>query len=167
MKRWRKWLKRLLWLAVGGVVALLILWGVMLALMYRWVAKPPVLAETPAIVSLTPEKRGDRVYLGANWFGQRDGLPVLYLTGTPFEMGYANGVLTQKLIHQPGRFRGGAAEPRRAVSLDAVHAGIFCHLQKPAHDGTHHAGFADGNARHRARLSRRASRTWGRITTGF
>ena len=100
MSRWRKWLKRLLWLAGGGIAALLILWGVMLALMYHWVAKPPVLTETPAIVSLTPEKRGDRVYLGANWFGQRDGLPVLYLTGTPFEMGYANGVLTQKLIHR-------------------------------------------------------------------
>jgi hypothetical protein len=31
---------------------------------------------------------------------RRDNLPVLYLTGTPFEMGYANGVLTQKLIHR-------------------------------------------------------------------
>jgi hypothetical protein len=100
VNRWRKWLKRLLWLTGGSVVILLVLWGVMLALMYRWVAKPPVLAETPAIVSLTPEKRADRVYLGANWFGRREGLPVLYLTGTPFEMGYANGVLTQKLIHQ-------------------------------------------------------------------
>ena len=100
MKRWRKCLKRLLWLAGGGIAALLVLWGVMLSLMYRWVAKPPALAETPAIVSLMPVTRGDRVYLGANWFGRRDGLPVLYLTGTPFEMGYANGVLTQKLIHQ-------------------------------------------------------------------
>ncbi len=100
MNRRRKWLRRLLRLAVGGIVALLVLWGVMLALMYRWVAKPPALAETPAIVSLAPETRGDRVYLGRNWFGQRDGLPVLYLTGTPFEMGYANGVLTQKQIHR-------------------------------------------------------------------
>ena len=100
MNRRRKWLKRLLRLAGGGIVALLVLWGVMLALMYRWVAKPPALAETPAIVSLAPETRGDRVYLGRNWFGQREGLPVLYLTGTPFEMGYANGVLTQKLIHR-------------------------------------------------------------------
>jgi len=94
-----KWLRRLLWLAGGGVAALLVLWGVMLALMYHWIAKPPALAETPAIVSLAPETRGDRVYLGQNWFGRRNGLPVLYLAGTPFEMGYANGVLTQKLIH--------------------------------------------------------------------
>ena len=100
MSRRRKWLKRLLWLAGGSVVALLILWAVMYTLMYNWVAKEPVLAETPAIVSLAPETRGDRVYLGQNWFGKRDKLPVLYLTGTPFEMGYANGVLTQKQIHQ-------------------------------------------------------------------
>ena len=98
MNRRRKWLKRLLWLTGGGAVALLILWGVMLSLMYRWVAREPVLTETPAILALQPEPRGDRVYLGKNWFGQREGLPVLYLTGTPFEMGYANGVLTQKQI---------------------------------------------------------------------
>ena len=100
MNRWRKWLRRLLWLAGGVGVALLVLWGVMLALMYRWVAKPPALAEPPAIVSLAPETRGDRMYLGQNWFGKRDNLPVLFLAGTPFEMGYANGALTQKLIHR-------------------------------------------------------------------
>jgi len=100
VSRRRKWLKRLLWLAGGSVVALLILWAVMYALMYHWVAKEPVLAETPAIASLAPEPRGDRVYLGKNWFGKRENLPVLYLTGTPFEMGYANGVLTQKQIHR-------------------------------------------------------------------
>jgi hypothetical protein len=70
MNRWRKWLRRLLWLAGGSVVALLVLWGVMLALMYHWVAKPPALAKPPAIVSLVPETRGDRVYLGQNWFGK-------------------------------------------------------------------------------------------------
>jgi tetratricopeptide (TPR) repeat protein len=100
VSRWRKWLRRLLWLGGGFVVALLLLWGVMLALMYHWVAKEPVLTGQPAIVSEVPERRGDRVYLGQNWFGKREGLPVLYLTGTPFEMGYANGVLTQKQIHR-------------------------------------------------------------------
>ena len=100
MNRRRKWLRRLLWFAGGSVVLLLVLWGVMLALMYRWVAREPVLTETPAIVSLAPETRGDRVYLGQNWFGKSDNLPVLYLAGTPFEMGYANGVLTQKQIHR-------------------------------------------------------------------
>ncbi len=100
MSRRRKWLRRVLWLAGGLAVLLLLLWGVMLGLMYRWVAKPPALPTTPAILSLAPEQRGDRVYLGRNWFGEREGLPVLYLTGSPFELGYANGVLTQKLIHE-------------------------------------------------------------------
>jgi len=100
MSRRRKWLRRLLWLAAGGMVALLLLWAGMLALMYHWVAKPPALAGSPAILSLTPESRGDRVWLGRNWLGERDGLPVLYLTGTPFEMGYANGVLTQRRIRR-------------------------------------------------------------------
>jgi isopenicillin-N N-acyltransferase like protein len=100
MNRKRKWLRRLLWFAGGCVVLWLLLWGVMLMLMYRWVAKEPALTTPTTITSLTPEKRGDRVYLGANWLGKREGLPVLYLTGTPFEMGYANGVLTQEQIHQ-------------------------------------------------------------------
>jgi hypothetical protein len=100
VNRWRKWRRRLLWLACGLVVVLLVFWGTMTALMRHWVAKPPVLAAEPAITSLVPETRGDRLYVGRNWFGQREGLPVLYLTGTPFEMGYANGVLTQKLIHR-------------------------------------------------------------------
>jgi isopenicillin-N N-acyltransferase like protein len=100
VSRWRKWRRRLLWLAGGLVAALLLLWGTMTALMFHWVARPPVVAESPAITKLVPETRGDRVYLGRNWYGRREGLPVLYLTGTPFEMGYANGVLTQDLIHQ-------------------------------------------------------------------
>jgi hypothetical protein len=72
----------------------------MLWLMGRWVARPPALSSEPGIVHLAPETRGDRVYLGRNWLGRREGLPVLYLTGTPFEMGYANGVLTQRFIHR-------------------------------------------------------------------
>ena len=100
MIRKRKWLKRLLWFAGGGVVLWLLLWGTMLALMYRWVAKEPTQTTPTTITTLTPEKRGDRVYLGANWLGKREGLPVLYLTGTPFEMGYANGVLAQDQIHR-------------------------------------------------------------------
>jgi len=100
VSRWRKWRRRLLWSGGGVIGVFLLLWAGMSALMYHWVAKPPALGPTPAIVSLTPEQRGDRIYLGRNWFGRREGLPVLYLTGTPFEMGYASGVLTQAQIHR-------------------------------------------------------------------
>jgi isopenicillin-N N-acyltransferase like protein len=96
----RKWLRRLAWWGGGLVVGGAGLFGGMTALMWHWVAPPPALASPPALTQLAVAPRGDRVYLGANWLGQREGLPVLYLTGTPFEMGYANGVLTQRLIQR-------------------------------------------------------------------
>ena len=100
MSKPRRWLRRLSWAA--GILAALLLLAVlvMLGLMHRWVACPPQLAREPAMVHESVKAQGDRVYLGRNWFEHRDGLPVLYLTGTPFEMGYANGVLTEKYIHR-------------------------------------------------------------------
>lgn len=100
MNRRRPWLRRGLWASGALAGSLLVAYLIMLGLMRRWVARPPALASEPEIVRLVPEQRGDRVYLGRNWLGRREGLPVLYLTGTPFEMGYANGVLTQKFIHR-------------------------------------------------------------------
>jgi hypothetical protein len=72
----------------------------MLGLMWHWVATPPVLAEEPAIIRMTNEVRGGRVWLGRSWLEQRDGLSVIYLTGTPFEIGYADGALTQQTIRR-------------------------------------------------------------------
>jgi len=100
MSRWRKWRRRLLKCVAGFVVAIGLLYLVLWVLMWHWVPDPPSLAEEPAITRLAPERRGDRVYLGRSWLDRREGLPVLYLTGTSFEMGYANGVLTEKLIHR-------------------------------------------------------------------
>jgi hypothetical protein len=77
MNRWRKWRRRFLWLAGGLLVSVLALWGIMAALMMHWVAKPPAFTGQPVITRLVPETRGDRVYLGRNWFGRREGLPVL------------------------------------------------------------------------------------------
>ena len=99
MSRWRKWFRRLLWCLGGLVVSLVLAYAVLAALMRHWVAKPPP-APADAVLSFVPETRGDRVYVGRSWFGRREGLRVLYLTGTPFEMGHANGVLTRDLIHR-------------------------------------------------------------------
>ncbi|MBL9137316.1 MAG: hypothetical protein JNK85_15695 [Verrucomicrobiales bacterium] len=100
MKTWQKWLRRAgrAALILGVLVGLV--WVTMLGLMAYWVARPPALGELPAITRLTPESRGDREVLGRSWRETRDGLTVLYLAGTPFEMGYANGVLTQRWIHR-------------------------------------------------------------------
>ena len=64
------------------------------------ITQPPPLPSDVSITNLAVEARGDLVYLGKNWFGQREGLRVLYLTGTPFERGFANGKLTEKLVHR-------------------------------------------------------------------
>lgn len=96
-RNWRRWAP---WLGSALLVSPLLAWAVMLALMHSWVATEPMPPGTPAITGLAPEARGDRVYLGRNWLGRREGLPVLYLTGGPFEMGYANGVLTREQIHR-------------------------------------------------------------------
>lgn len=100
MSKWRRRWRRLLWVAAGLAGFLVVTYLVMLGLMWHWVATPPVLTETPAITRMTNEVRGGRVYLGRNWLEQRDGLPVLYLTGKPFEIGYANGALTQQMIRR-------------------------------------------------------------------
>ena len=100
MSKWRRRLHRLLWIGVGLVGMLGAVYLVMLGLMWRWVAQPPVLTTRPAILSQTNQTRGSRVCLGPNWFDRRDGLPVLYLTGGPFEMGYANAALTQAMIRR-------------------------------------------------------------------
>ena len=98
--KWRRRLRRLLWLAGSGLGLLLMAYFVMLGLMWKWVAKPPVMNEAPAITRLTNELHGTRLSLGHNWFDRRDGMPVLYLTGTPFEMGYANAALTREMIRR-------------------------------------------------------------------
>ncbi len=100
MKKRQKWLRRAVKAASILAVLGILVWASMLGLMARWVARPPALAEWPAITRLVPEQRGDREVLGRSWRETRDGLTVLHLAGTPFEMGYANGVLTQRWIHR-------------------------------------------------------------------
>ena len=99
MTRGQRILRRLLWTA-GVLAGLVVLaWLGMLGLMRSWVAHPPALTSPPPITQLQPETRGDRVQLGRNWLERRDGLPVLHVAGSAFELGYANGVLTQSYIH--------------------------------------------------------------------
>jgi len=59
------------------------------------IAKPPPMPADLSIMSLQPEARGGKIWLGKSWVGQREGLTVVYLKGSPFEMGYADGVLMQ------------------------------------------------------------------------
>lgn len=100
MSTWRRRIRRVAKAGIGLGVAVAVLHLILVVLVWHWAAKPPVLVDSPAILARTNEMRGGRLCLGRNWLERRDGLPVLYLTGTPFEMGYANGKLTQAMIHR-------------------------------------------------------------------
>jgi hypothetical protein len=50
-------------------------------------------------MSLKPEARDGKIWLGRSWVGEREGLTVIYLKGSPFEIGYADGVLMQAKMH--------------------------------------------------------------------
>ncbi len=45
------------------------------------------------------ESRDGKVWLGKSWAGRRDGLSVVYLKGSPLEIGYAHGALLQQQMH--------------------------------------------------------------------
>jgi hypothetical protein len=77
----------------------LVCWTAGAWLLQRWTAKPPPLPEDTTIMRLKPQSRDGRIWLGKSWVGRREGLPVVYLTGSPFELGYAAGVLQQEQIH--------------------------------------------------------------------
>ena len=95
-KRIKKWLKRIL---LGAVVLALLGWLVGAWLLQRWTARPPALPSDKAILSLKPESRDGRVWLGKSWAGQREGLTVVHLKGSPLEMGYAHGALMEAKMH--------------------------------------------------------------------
>jgi hypothetical protein len=95
-KRLKKWFK---WILLGGILLVLAAWLVGAMLLHSWEAKPPPLPADTSIMQLKPEARDGKVWLGKSWVGRRDGLLVVYLKGSPFEMGYAEGVLMQEQMH--------------------------------------------------------------------
>jgi isopenicillin-N N-acyltransferase like protein len=94
-RRLRRWILAALALVVGLPVAAV---AVMLFLMWLWLAAPPPAPPDTPLFSMNPVREGTRTTLGRNWFETQDGLNVLYLAGTPYEMGYANGVLSRELV---------------------------------------------------------------------
>jgi isopenicillin-N N-acyltransferase like protein len=91
-----KWLRRIL-LAV--LVLAVTPWAIGVWLFGTWIARPPLVPNKAALVRLTPESRDGKVWLGQSWAGRREGLPVIFLKGSPIEIGYAQGVLLQQQMH--------------------------------------------------------------------
>lgn len=83
------------------VSAVLVLGGWLLGafLMRAWTAKPPPLPADVSIMSKTPETRDGKTWLGESWVAKREGLTVIRLKGSPFEIGYASGKLLEKEMH--------------------------------------------------------------------
>jgi len=92
----KRWLKRILVLAVLLGVGGWLLGGV---LMRSWTAKPPPMPADTSILQLQPVEREGKTWLGQSWVTRREGLLVIRLKGTPFEMGYASGRLLQDQMH--------------------------------------------------------------------
>jgi isopenicillin-N N-acyltransferase like protein len=92
----KKWLKRIF---LGAIFLVLMGWLAVTLILQHCIAKPPPLPADTSIMSLKPEARDGKIWLGKSWVGQREGLTVIYLKGSPFEIGYADGVLMQDKMH--------------------------------------------------------------------
>lgn len=96
MKRVKTWLVRLL---LGAVLLALGIWVAAFLVVRHSVAQPPPLPADVSILRLKPEARDGRTFLGRSWTGEREGLPVVFLKGSPLEIGCADGVLMQDKMH--------------------------------------------------------------------
>ena len=83
----------------SAILLVLIGWLAAILIVRHSIAKPPPLPADISIMSLKPEIRDGKTWLGKSWVGQREGLTVIYLKGSPFEIGYADGVLMQDKMH--------------------------------------------------------------------
>lgn len=91
----KKWAKRLCW----GAATVLLLQAGFTALLWSWVARPPNIPIPGEVLQRRVETAGERRILGDCWARNAGGLRVMYLAGTPFEIGFANGKLTEDLMH--------------------------------------------------------------------
>ena len=84
---------------VGAAVLALGGWLLGTGLMRSWTAKPPPLPTDASILQRQPQARDGRTWLGESWMTRREGLLVVRLKGSPFEMGYASSALMPEQMH--------------------------------------------------------------------
>ena len=88
-------MKRLKKILIGVSIIALLFWLLSTWLSRAWTAKPPPLPADVSIMQAKPETRDGKTWLGQSWVSQREGLTVIRLIGSAFDMGYASGVLLQ------------------------------------------------------------------------
>lgn len=91
--------KRFKKIFISAVAVALIAWISGTLLLQSWTAKPPPLPADTSIMQLKPETHDGKLWLGKSWAAQREGLQVVFLKGSPFEMGYASSALLEKQVH--------------------------------------------------------------------
>jgi hypothetical protein len=96
LKRIKKWFKRIL---IGAVLIALVGWLAAVLLVRHSIARPPLLPADTSVLKLKPETRDGKTWLGKSWTGEREGLRVVFLKGSPLEIGYADGTLMQEKMH--------------------------------------------------------------------
>jgi predicted choloylglycine hydrolase len=92
----KKWLMRIV---IGVILISLAGWLAAVLIVRHSIAQPPPLQADTSILQLKPEMRDGKTWLGKSWTGEREGLTVVYLKGSPLEIGYADGVLMQEKMH--------------------------------------------------------------------
>ncbi len=92
----KKWLKRLL---LAAIVLTLAGWLAATVMVRRSIAPPPPMPADVSVLQLKPEVRDGKTWLGKSWTGEREGLRVVYLKGSPLELGFADGSLMQEKMH--------------------------------------------------------------------
>jgi predicted choloylglycine hydrolase len=96
VKRIKKWLKRI---CVAVVLFAVVGAALIFFAMRASIAVPPPLPRDVTVLSLKPELRAGKTFLGKSWRGEREGLPVVCLKGSPLEIGFADGTLMQDKMH--------------------------------------------------------------------
>ena len=92
----KRWLKKFL---IATVVVIGGGWLLSGVLIRSWTATPPPLPADISIMQLKPEQRDGKTWLGQSWVTRREGLLVIRIKGSPFDMGYASGKLLEKEMH--------------------------------------------------------------------
>jgi hypothetical protein len=86
-------------IVIGVILITLTGWLAAVLIVRHSIAPPPPLPADTSVLHLKPEMRDGKTWLGKSWTGGREGLTVVYLKGSPLEIGYADGVLMQEKMH--------------------------------------------------------------------
>lgn len=90
--RWRR-------LFAGAILLALAGWLAVVVTVHFCLPQPPPLPADISVLNLKPVQRDGKTYLGKSWAGEREGLPVIDLKGSPLEIGFADGTLMQAKMH--------------------------------------------------------------------